>query len=236
MVPPTPSFVRDAAAAVRDALSQTGPFASLPTAAREETAAACTLRDVRRGERLWERGAPSAFAAVVVSGRVKCCTPGRDARQWVNAVARAGGACGLAACVDGGPHTCNAEPMERSRIVIVPSAALHAAMERAPEFARAVATHLAGDVRRALAACEDVALRTPAERLARFLAAQRDVAGVVELRETQTQIAAQLGTVREVVGRGLRQLEARGVIARTGRVVRVLRRRELELAAENGGA
>src|SRR6185295_107742 len=132
--------------------------------------------------------------AVVASGRVKCWSPGRDGRQWVNAVVRPGGTCALAACVDCGPYTCTAEPLERSRVVLVPAAALRLTMERSPAFARIVAISLAKDVRRVLSACEDVALRTPVERLARFLVAQSAGAGVVELRETQTQIAAQLGT------------------------------------------
>jgi CRP-like cAMP-binding protein len=172
---------------------------------------------------------------VVASGRLKCWSPGHDARQWVNAVVRPGGVCGLAAAVDGGPHACNAEPLERSRVVLVPSAVLRSTMERVPAFSRMVAGALARDVRRVLSVCEDVTLRTPVERLARFLVAQAAGNGVVELRETQTQIAAQLGTVREVVGRGLRHLESRGVISRTGRVVRVLRPRDLDLVAGRNG-
>jgi CRP-like cAMP-binding protein len=217
-----------------EALSRSELFGALAPAALQELAARSVLKNVRRGERIWSRGDQATALAVVASGRVKCWSPGHDARQWVNVIARPGVACGLAACVDGGPHTCNAEPLERSRVVLVPTSAVRAAMERTPSFARAVANHLARDVRRVLGVCEDVTLRTPVERLARFLVAQAAGGVVVELRETQTQIAAQLGTVREVVGRGLRHLESRGVISRTGRVVRVLRPRDLDVVAGGG--
>jgi CRP/FNR family cyclic AMP-dependent transcriptional regulator len=213
---------------VADALLKSGLFAALPEALLRDVAVRSTMRTVRRGERLWEHGAPCTAIGIVASGRVKCWSPGHDSRQWVSSVVRPGGVCGLAACIDGGPYTCNAEPLERSRVVLVPQSALRAAMEREPAFARRVAVTLAGDVRRVLSVCEDVALHTPLERLAHYLRTQQTPASsVVELHETQTQIAAQLGTVREVVGRGFRNLEAQGIVARTGRVVRILRLREL---------
>jgi CRP/FNR family transcriptional activator FtrB len=216
---------------VADALTKSGLFAALPDALLRDLAVRSTTRTARRGERLWAHGAPSVALGVVATGRVKCWSPGHESRQWVSSVVRPGGVCGLAACVDGGPYTCNAEPLERSRIVLVPTSAVRAAMEREPAFARRVAMMLAADVRRVLSVCEDVALHTPLERLAHYLREQQSPASsVVELHETQTQIAAQLGTVREVVGRGFRSLEARGVIARTGRVVRVLKPADLEAA------
>jgi len=231
MTPPTIEIP----SGILEALASSELFGSLPPALAQEVASRSTLKSVRRGERVWSHGEPSAAIAVVVSGRMKCWSPGHDARQWVNAVVRPGGVCGLAAAIDGGPHACNAEPLERSRVVLVPTSVLKSLMERVPAFSRLVAGALARDVRRVLSVCEDVTLRTPVERLARFLVAQAGGNGVVELRETQTQIAAQLGTVREVVGRGLRHLESRGVISRTGRVVRVLRPRDLDLVAGRNG-
>jgi CRP-like cAMP-binding protein len=219
-----------------EAMVRSDVFNALPQGLLAEIAARSTLRVARRGEHLWEHGSPCNAIALVAQGRVKCWSPGRDSRQWVNTVVRPGGLCGLAACVDGGPHMCNAEPLERSRVVLVQAADVRTAMERSPAFARAVATCLAQHVRHVQAVCEDVTLRTPVERLARFLVCEADGGGVVELRETQTQIAAQLGTVREVVGRGLRQLESRGVISRTGRVVRVLRPADLDLVAHGSVA
>ena len=225
------------ASSVADALLRSGLFAALPEALLRDVAVRSTMRTVRRGERLWDHGAPSTSVGIVATGRVKCWSPGHDSRQWVSSVVRPGGVCGLAACIDGGPYTCNAEPLERSRVVLVPQAAVRAAMEREPAFARRVAVTLAGDVRRVLSVCEDVALHTPLERLAHYLRTQQTPSSsVVELHETQTQIAAQLGTVREVVGRGFRSLESRGVIARTGRVVRVLKPVDLEAACGGAGS
>src|SRR5262245_25320991 len=111
-------------------LAKSELLGSLPPALLNEVAARSSLRTFRRGDLVFARGAPSSVSAVVVSGRVKCWIPGHESRQWVNVVVRPGGACGLAAAVDGSPHTCNAEPLERSRVVLVSSTSLRTAMER----------------------------------------------------------------------------------------------------------
>jgi CRP/FNR family transcriptional regulator len=128
---------------------------------------------------------------------------------------------------------CTAEPLERTRVVLVPREALSALMDRSPAFTSRVAEAMAREVRRVLDVCEDVTLRSPVERLAHFLQARAAGTDVVELSDTQTQIASQLGTVREVVGRGLRALETRGAIVRRGRTVRVLDREALAEVAGN---
>lgn len=197
-------------------------------------AEAGTLRAFRRGEAIWSRGDPRPMLAAVVSGRVQCSMTGHDDRQWVSAVVRSGGVCGLAACTDGGVATCNTQALENSRAVLVPGASVREAIELSPVFARAVARTLAAEVRRLLGTCEDVTLRTPVERLARLLVAQTSADGMVELRETQTQLASQIGTVREVVGRAFHRLEMQGIVVRNGRSVRLLKPLELRaLAAGN---
>src|SRR5262249_50512698 len=131
-----------------------------------------------------------------------------------------------------GPNTTHADPMQRSRVVLVPAAAVRAAMQTDADFAHRVAVALARQLRTALATCENVALYSPFERLARYLASQPAQDGVVELRDPQTQIAAQLGTVREVIGRCFRRLQAEGVVVRTGHTVRILRPEKLAKIAD----
>lgn len=61
----------------------------------------------------------------------------------------------------------------------------------------------------------DLAFRPVTERLARFLDAAATAPGTpVDLSLTQAQLAARLGTVRELVARAFSQLEAAGVISR----------------------
>ena len=83
---------------------------------------------------------------------------------------------------------------------------------------------MAQRVRRFASLVSDLAFRPVPERLAHYIAAavgHRVVAGTeLDLRLTQAQLAARLGTVRELVARALSQLEESGVIARKrGRIV-----------------
>jgi CRP/FNR family transcriptional regulator len=63
----------------------------------------------------------------------------------------------------------------------------------------------------------DLAFRPVAERVARYLAAlsARRRGRALDLPLTQAQLAARLGTVRELVARALAELQRSGVIART---------------------
>jgi len=214
----------------RRTLAQSDPFGALSEDAATRLAATATFRTLRRGDALWRSGDPPASAAVVVKGHVKCWSAGRQRRQWVEDIAGPGGVCGLAACVDGGPHAFNAEAIERSSVMIVPAEALGFALQQDPAFARRVGRKLADEVRRVGQACEDVALRTPTERLARHLWLRSSGASEFDLHETQSELAGRLGTVREVVARSFRRLEAEGVIARNGRVIHVLKPEALSAA------
>ena len=215
---------------VRRTLAQSDPFGSMADDAAAKLAAVSAVRAMRRGDALWRRGDPSSAAAIVVKGHVKCWSPGRQRRQWVEDIAGPGEVCGLAACVDGGPHAFNAEAIERSSVLIVPAEAVGFALQQDPGFARRVGWKLAREVRRVGGVCEDVALRTPTERLARHLWMRSSGARDFDLHETQSELAGRLGTVREVVARSFRRLESEGVIARSGRVVHVLRPEALSQA------
>lgn len=208
---------------VRRTLAQSDPFSALSDDAATRLAAASTFRALRRGDTLWRRDEPSSSAAVVVKGHVKCWSAGRQRRQWVEDIHAPGEVCGLAACVDRGPHSFNAEAIERSTVLLVPADAVAAALQQDAAFARRVSWTLARELRRVGGVCEDVALRTPTERLARHLWMRSSGARDFDLAETQSELAGRLGTVREVVARSFRRLEAEGVIARSGRVVHVLR-------------
>ena len=83
----------------------------------------------------------------------------------------------------------------------------------------AVSRYLAGEVRRLSDLVESLALHTVRARRARFLL-ERAEGTVPRRRWTQEEIAAQIGTVREMVGRTLRAFTDDGWIRRhQGRIV-----------------
>jgi CRP/FNR family cyclic AMP-dependent transcriptional regulator len=78
---------------------------------------------------------------------------------------------------------------------------------------------------------EDLSLRTVRGRLARFLL-QRAEAGEVTRRWTQEEIAAYLGTVRDMVGRTLRSFADAGLVRMERQRIVLLDREGLEAEAE----
>jgi CRP/FNR family cyclic AMP-dependent transcriptional regulator len=77
---------------------------------------------------------------------------------------------------------------------------------------------------------EDLSLRTVRGRLARFLLEQAE-AGEVTATWTQTEIAARLGTVREMIGRTLRAFADAGLIQIDRQRIVLLNREGLEAEA-----
>jgi len=89
----------------------------------------------------------------------------------------------------------------------------------APQVSLAVSQYLAAELRRLSDLAESLALHTVRTRLARFLVDHGD-SEATPRHWTQEEIAAQIGTVREMVGRTLRSFADEGLIRRQrGRII-----------------
>ncbi len=207
-----------------DALRRVAVFGALSARAQRELEAHVTLRTHRRNTRIWDRGEASREVLAVLSGRIQCSVPGHNGRGWVRAIHRSVETCGLSSLIDGGPYICTVTALERARVLHVDAEPLRAMIDHEPRFVLAVTRAVTQDLRKAVGQCSHLVLRTPLERLAGFLLEHADGSGNARLRDTQGQIAAQIGTVREVVGRAFRRLEEDGVVVRRGRMVSVLDR------------
>ncbi len=216
---------------VLEALPQAESLRSLDARALGRVAATARVRRMRRHERVWSSGDPSNEIVVVLSGRIQCAVVGAGDRGWVRTVARAGDTCGLAALVDQGPHPCTAEALESSRVVVLDAALLRELLVEDPAFSRHISRLIVGELRQAVEACVRLAVKSPLQRLAAYLIENASSDGQVSLAETQGQIAAQIGTVREVVGRAFRRLQGDGLLARSGRSIRILDATALERVA-----
>jgi CRP/FNR family cyclic AMP-dependent transcriptional regulator len=87
-------------------------------------------------------------------------------------------------------------------------------VEAHPALARALLREFTGRLRHLVDLVDTLALHTVQGRLAGLLLAQAEAAerGEPVLPLTQAEMAAQLGTVREMVGRTLKSFEALGLI------------------------
>jgi CRP/FNR family transcriptional regulator len=132
-----------------------------------------------------------------------------------------GATLGEAPLFDRGGYVASAVATAPTRALFVPGAAVIALFRRYPEVALSLLETMARRVRHFAELAGSLTFRPVHERLAHYIVraaggpGRRVPAGLtVDLALTQEQLAARVGTVRELVARAFSQLERSGVIAR----------------------
>ena len=224
------------------ALRQVGYFRSVPAAELARLARRCHRRALLRGEHAFEAGDACRGLLVVAEGAVEMRQVSPRGREQVLHAEGAGATLGEAPLFDGQGYIASAVAVEATRLVFVPRGVVLDLCRRHPSVALSMLEAMARRVRRFAGLVEDLAFRQVTERLARHLEQGAAASGrpvspgtVVNLALTQEQLAARLGTVRELISRALAQLERAGAIKRTRS--RVVIRDPARLAeAARGGA
>jgi len=101
-------------------------------------------------------------------------------------------------------------------------------LARYPDLAVGIIENLAASARHLLSLVEDLSLRTVSARLAKLLLTEAVGGDEAPRRVTQQEMAAQLGTVREMVGRVLNGFEKEGLIRFDRHRIIILDREGLE--------
>jgi CRP/FNR family transcriptional regulator, cyclic AMP receptor protein len=175
--------------------------------------------DREKGESLWRAGSPPHGIVVPVTGEAKTVSHGSDGREFIDRFIGPGECLGLQSTLDGLAHPTSAEVSRPGAFFELPRAAALQLLDRYPTVQSRALQALGRMYRRSVSDREDVVLRPVPERLARFLvehACVRQTDGAkVLVHATQSEIAARLGTVREVVARTLSDFISRGLVART---------------------
>lgn len=189
-------------------------FQRLNAEALRELAARSTLRAFAADEVLWHAGAEPRGFFVIVEGVVRVVRTVQG-RQHVIHVEQAGGTLGDVALFEGTTYPATAIAGRRTVCLAVTREGLLAAIRHDPELALALLGRLAARVRHVIGRLDGLAARSVSARLAGYLLERRRRAGtdVFTLGGSQTAVAEELGTVREVLGRNLRTLRDRGLIA-----------------------
>jgi CRP/FNR family transcriptional regulator, dissimilatory nitrate respiration regulator len=193
----------------------------------------CTVRRFGRGEALFEEGEPCRGLLIIADGRVEVRQISVRGREQVFHTEGPGAALGEGPLFDGGGYIASAVALAPTEALFLPRADMLQLCQRRPAVAHAMLKTLARRVRHFAAIVSDLAFRPVTERLARHL--ETAAAGPIkqgadiELTLTQAQLAARLGTVRELVTRAFSQLEERGIISRER--LRVIIRDPARLAA-----
>ena len=219
------------------ALRQCSYFATLDEGLLAALAEGTRLLRFERGEVLFWQDEPSAGLHMLRRGLVKLFKVSTQGREQIVNIFEEGATFGEVPTFDAGVNPVNVAALEDSEVWVIDAQIIRSLMSEHPEMCHAVVLNLARNLRMLVGVIEQLSFYQVTHRLARLLAqlSPEQLGGETSARLTQDQLAARLGTVREVAARSLRQLERIGAIRLRRRQIEIVDRAALEEWAQGPG-
>jgi CRP/FNR family cyclic AMP-dependent transcriptional regulator len=214
------------------ALRRISLFADLSGDALARMARVAYVRTCAPGEAIIFEGDPCQAAYFIAEGQVRVYRLSPGGREQV--LARLGSGQTFNTVPPFQPHGLNHATVEALTAVtlhVITCDDFRRLVGECAELALAVIQDFADRLDHLTNLVEDLSLRTVRGRLARFLLEHAE-AGEVTRRWTQEEIAAHLGTVRDMVGRTLRTFADAGLVQMERQRIVLLDREELEVEAQ----
>jgi len=169
-----------------------------------------------KGEVLFTEGEPAEAMYLVRSGQVKIFKVSSDGREQILRIAGAGDCFNEVPIFDEGPNPANAQAVEPATLWGIRRTDMRRLVEEHPAIAIGFLKAFAGKLRYFTRKVEDLSFRSVTSRVAKLLLeiAEDDGKGGLRLKRqlTQQEMAAVVGTAREMIGRAFRVLEKEGAI------------------------
>lgn len=207
-------------------LKQTQLFRSLDDDVLKVLASRATERHLARGEMLFLAGEEATGLYVIAEGSVRAFRSGIDGREQVIHVERAVTTIAEVPVFDDGTYPSSVAAEEPTRVYFIGKRDIRDACLQHPELALAATKLLAARLRRCAELVESLSLREVGQRVGKLLLDEALRRGVkskkgtaFDLTLTHNQLAARIGTVREVVTRALTRLQDQGMILLEGKKV-----------------
>ena len=207
-------------------LRNTTLFGSLGERELQAIADRAVARRVPKGEHLFLEGQEAQGLYIVAEGAIRAFRESGEGREQVIHVERAGATIGEVPVFDNGNYPSTAAAEEDSAVLFIDKRDVHRLCMEHPQIGLSALRILAGRLRRNAGLIESLSLREVDQRLARFLLSEARLRGHLkgggtgfELTLTNQQIAARIGTVREVVSRALGRLQQNGLVAVDGKEI-----------------
>ncbi len=190
-------------------------------------------RQVQRGEILFFEGEPGEWLYSIRSGRVKVFKTSADGKEQVLRIFHAGETFNDVPVFDGGPNPASAMVLEEGVVYALWREDVRQVLANHPAIALSVIQVLASRLRYMVGLVEDLSFKHVSARVAKaLLLHSAEIEGKTAHRLTQQELAALVGTAREVVGRVLKALEQEGAIDLEQGRITILSREQLETASE----
>jgi CRP/FNR family transcriptional regulator len=206
------------------ALKSTKLFAELDDETIRVLSGRAIERCFKKDEVLFIAGEEARGLYVIVEGAVRAFRASLDGREQVIHVERAGATIAELPVFDEGTYPSTAAAEEDTTVLFIDKQDVRRLCLEHPQIPLAALKVLAARLRRCAELVEALSLREVGQRLARFLVAEARRNGTrtetgswMDLIQTNQQIAARIGSVREVVSRAFTRLQHEGLIVVEGR-------------------
>jgi CRP-like cAMP-binding protein len=206
------------------ALRRTALFNELNEDALKALAERAIERRFQKDELLFVAGEEARGLYVIVEGAVRAFRESAEGREQVIHVERAGATIAEVPVFDDGAFPSTVAAETDSVLLFIDKRDVRSLCLEYPQIALAALKVLAGRLRRCAELVETLSLREVGQRLARFLLTEARARGVrtkggfeITLTVTNQQVAARVGSVREVVSRALTRLQQDGLVILKGR-------------------
>lgn len=192
------------------------------------------------GEIVFSEGEPCAGLYVVESGSIRIFKSSPGGREQVLSIEGPGGSVAELPVFDGGNYPASVVAIEDTVLLFVSKQDFHGLCLAHPEVALKVLKVVGARLRRLVGIIEELSFTTVRHRLSAYLLrlAQdqgKKVAHGIEvtLPSNNQELAAQIGTVRELVSRNLSRLQMEGLLTVDGRclIIRDLKALESDLGS-----
>ena len=208
------------------ALAKAALFSGLSERELGYLLARAVSRKYSSGEVVFSEGETCAGLYVVESGSIRIFKSSPGGREQVLSVEGPGGSVAELPVFDGGNYPASVAAIEGSVLLFVSKQDIHGLCLAYPEVALKFLRVIGARLRKLVGIIEELSFTTVRSRLSAYLLrlAQNEgkkVARGVEvtLPANNQELAAQIGTVRELVSRNLSRLQSEGVLTMDGRAV-----------------
>lgn len=208
-------------------LEKIKPFESLKPETKKALSVQAFERTFRSGQTLVIEGDPAHYGYFLLSGEVRVLRMSRDGRVQILARFGPGSPLNIISLLNSEAiNRASIEALTQVKTLVLDKASFTKFLATFPDFSNMLLQIFAERITHLTDLAASLSLYTVRARLARFL---------IELADspqssgwwTQDEIAAQIGTVRDVVGRLLREFEAENMIVRDRQKIRLLNRQTL---------
>jgi CRP/FNR family transcriptional regulator len=203
-------------------------FKYLDAATIQAVSQAAIRRIVEPNQIILLEGEPTEGLYIVQEGWLKVSKISLDGREQILQFLGRGEAFNAVSVFTDTPNPATVAALESSILWMIPKEKMLNFMETHPLLAKVIIKDLAGRVLQLITLVEDLSLRKVEARFARLLLEEAQN-NLVERKRwaTQTEIAARLGTVPDVVSRTIRKMIEMNILQVTRSEIAILNREKL---------